>query len=296
MSKFERGIKNQDFIDALNILRKDPTSFWSKMVDDKDLFIAIRKESINVYFQGNSLCQLSYKNGNIIGKTHYKFLIHPSITDKNMEFINGKCSMPVPPNLLLVSYDNVNLIKSSMSVYYGEEKNGVHEISTTVANVLDVEIAFEKDPVILNTRKSTDRIDFLRIEKEGDQLKLVFYEAKLFTNKEIRKPKGVKPPVVDQLNDYIIALKKHTPDILNSYALVCKNLKDLGLLKSTALANNVINSTSLQIEAIPRLVIFGFDEDQRKGEIHNAHLENIKSFTACPVIAKGNPKSFKSLS
>ncbi|MCX6244665.1 MAG: hypothetical protein NTU98_08170 [Bacteroidetes bacterium] len=296
MSKFERGIKSFSFIDALNDLRKDPNSYWSKIVQDKDLFIAIRKERIHVYFQGNRLCELTYKNGNIVGETMYKFLLNPALLQKNFTFINGKCISPAPLNLLTTSYTDLHLIKSAMSVYYGEEKNGVHEISISVANILDVEIAFEKDPLPPKTRKSTDRIDFLRLEKQNDQLKLVFYEAKLFTNKEIRKPKGVQPPVIDQLHDYIKALKKHEPVILDSYVLVCKNLQDLGLLKSKDLANSVFNKHSFNIDPIPRLVIFGFDEDQRTGKIHTEHLENIRSFTNCPIIAKGNPKNFKSLS
>jgi len=295
MSKFERGIKSLAFIDALNDLRKNPISFWSRMVLDKDLFIAIRKERIHVYFQGNRLCELTYKNGNVVGETMYKFLLNPSLLQKNFTFINGKCISPPPPNLLTTSYTDLQLIKSAMSVYYGEEKNGVHEISISVPNVLDVEIAFEKDPVPPKTRKSTDRIDFLRLEKQDGQLKLVFYEAKLFTNKEIRKPKGVQPPVIDQLHDYIKALKKHEPDILDSYALVCKNQQDLALLKSTDLASSVLNKHSFSIDPIPRLVIFDFDEDQRTGKIYHEHLENLRSFTKCPIIAKGAPKSFKSL-
>jgi len=295
MSKFERGIKSLAFIDALNDLRKNPNSYWSKMVQDKDLFIAIRKERIHVYFQGNRLCELTYKKGTIVGETMYKFMLNPVLLQKNFTFINGTCISPTPPNLLTTSYTDFHLIKSSMSVYYGEEKNGVHEISISVPNVLDVEIAFEKDPVPPKIRKSTDRVDFLRLEKQDDQLRLVFYEAKLFTNKEIRKSKGIKPPVIDQLHDYIKALKKHEPDILTSYALVCKNMQDLGLLNSKDLANSISSKLSFSMDPIPRLVIFGFDEDQRTGKIHTEHLVNLRSFTKCPIIAKGAPKSFKSL-
>ena len=284
------------FIDALNDLRKDPNSFWSKMVLDKELLIAIRKERIHVYFQGNRLCELTYdKNGNVVGETMYKFLLNPALLQKNFTFINGKCISPTPPNLLTTSYTDLQLIKNAMSVYYGEEKNGVHEISISVPNVLDVEITFEKDPILPKTRKSTDRVDFLRLEKQDGQLKLVFYEAKLFTNKEIRKPKGVQPPVINQLDDYIKALTKHGPDILDSYTLVCKNKQDLGLLKSKDLANLISSKSSFSIDNIPRLVIFGFDEDQRTGKIHTEHLENLRLYTKCPIIAKGAPKSFKSL-
>ena len=44
MAKFKRGIENQKFIDALNKLFSDKSSFWYNMVNDQDLFIAIRDE------------------------------------------------------------------------------------------------------------------------------------------------------------------------------------------------------------------------------------------------------------
>jgi len=295
MSKFERGIKSQAFIDALNLLRKNPNSFWSRMMNDKELYIAIRNESLNVYFQGNSLCELTYKNDQIIGKTHYKFLINPKIKKSYLESANGVFNLQLHSSFFVNSYDDLDLIKRSMSVYRGVEKQGVHTISTIGANVIDVEIAFEKDAILPNIRKSTDRIDFLRLESHNNQTKLVFYEAKLFNNKEIRAIVGAKPPVIDQLHDYIKAIKKHEPDILNSYVLVCRNLHDLGLTKSGDLADTIQNINSLSIDYTPRLVIFGFDQDQKKGNTYTSHLSNLRSFTKCPIIPKGNPSSFKSL-
>ena len=73
MGRFQRGIKDQSFIQALNDLRKNSDSSWSKMVEDRILFIAIRDEYIDVYYKGNSICKLSYNNG-VIVEVHYKYL------------------------------------------------------------------------------------------------------------------------------------------------------------------------------------------------------------------------------
>ena len=73
MSEFNRGITNEKFINALNALYTDKNSFWHKMVTDKDLFIAIRKEYLNVYYKGQSLCRLDYKSF-VRGTTHKKYL------------------------------------------------------------------------------------------------------------------------------------------------------------------------------------------------------------------------------
>ena len=60
MGEFKRGIKNPKFIDALNVLYADKTSFWYKMVNNPQLYIAIRDNYINVYYKGQSLCKLAY--------------------------------------------------------------------------------------------------------------------------------------------------------------------------------------------------------------------------------------------
>ena len=77
MSNFKRGIRNPDFISALNNLLSNSQSFWHKIVNDKSLFIAIRDEKINVYHKGNSVCKLWFEKGKVIGETHYKYLLDP---------------------------------------------------------------------------------------------------------------------------------------------------------------------------------------------------------------------------
>lgn len=296
MSKFERGIRNTAFLDALNLLRKDSASFWSKMVADKDLFIAIRKESINVYYQGNSLVRITYENKKIKCSTHYKFVINPEFKNTYFESDDNLFLIPQLNGLIVSSVKEIELIKRAINVYSGQEKSGVHTISKIASNVLDVEIALEKDnQLVVNGRKSSDRIDFLRVEEVNQQLKMVFYEAKDYTNKETRAKGIADPPVIKQLDKYNISLNKHAADILASYKLVCENLQYLDLIGNRKLIVKVANGTSLIIDYEPRLVIFGFDQDQKGGKIWKSRISKIKSRIGKRLIAKGNPKSFKTL-
>jgi len=296
MSKFERGIKTKAFLDALNILRKDPNSFWSKMVDDKDLFIAIRKESINVYYQGNSLAKITYADGKLRCATHYKFLINPKLKNPYFETQDDKYQIPTLNNVFISSISNISLIKRSIKVYSGEEKSGVHTISLKAGNVLDVEIALEKENESEDDgRKSTDRIDFLRVEDHKEQLKLVFYEAKHYSNKEIRASGKTDPPVFKQLDKYHDSIKRHSADIISSYKLVCQNLHDLKIIGTRILISKVANGDPLTIDYDPRLVLFGFDRDQKGGDILKFHIDKIKGAIDKRLIIKGKPKSFKTL-
>lgn len=293
MSKFERGITNRAFLDALNVLRKDPTSFWSKMVDDKALFIAIRKESINVYFQGNSLAKITYDKGKIKCTTHYKFVINPEFKNTYFESDVDVFQIPKLHGLIVPSIKELELIKRAINVYSGEEKSGVHTISIIASNVLDVEIAIEKDNEIEEGgRKSTDRIDYLKVEELNKQLKLVFYEAKHYSNKEIRATGIADPPVIKQLAKYNKSLLKHAADIESSYRMVCENLQYLDIIGSRNLISRVARGESITIDFDPRLVIFGYDHDQRSGKIWKTHIGKIRSKIGKRLITKGNPKSF----
>ena len=55
MSVFKRGIENQKFIDELN-----SNPHFQKMIADEELFIAIRKEYLNVYYYGQSICKIEF--------------------------------------------------------------------------------------------------------------------------------------------------------------------------------------------------------------------------------------------
>ena len=51
---FQRTL-DQEFIDALNQLHDQPASWWRKLVDSTDVFLAIRKNCINAYSYGMSI-------------------------------------------------------------------------------------------------------------------------------------------------------------------------------------------------------------------------------------------------
>ena len=60
---FDRGITNPKFVDAL---KKWP--HWKDIISDKDLFVGIRNEYINIYYQGCSLFKISYKEADLYSR------------------------------------------------------------------------------------------------------------------------------------------------------------------------------------------------------------------------------------
>jgi hypothetical protein len=283
MSNFKRGIRNPDFISALNNLLSNSQSFWHKIVNDKSLFIAIRDEYINVYHKGNSICKLWFEKGKVIGETHYKYLLDPYL-NQYVKSTDGVFLLSNPECKFITSLNSLKHIKEASSAYAGIEKTGVHSFIVKGQDILDIEIAF------INDVNSTDRIDFLKLEKNNktQMLDLVFYEVKHFSNSEIRANKTQSPKVLDQLARYEIALNTHKADILISYKLVCENMKDLNLIKGNALIESVaLGIESLEIDFKPRLIIFGFDQDQKDGKVWKNHRERLEKVLLNRLKTKG---------
>lgn len=288
MSKFQRGITKPEFIQALNRLRQDPYSYWSKMVEDGSLFVAIRHDCINVYYKGNSICKLSYNNGQVTAKVHYKYLLNPQIVgDSYVETRDGRFADDVLCHKSITALADVDLLKRASGLYAGEEKSGVHSVITGEKNVLDVEITFAADD---DSSKNTDRIDYLKLERgkaQDSDIRLVFYEAKHFTNKEIRSVG--RPDVLEQIDAYEKALKQHKESILDSYALVCRNLQELDLIGERDLLGMVASGEGrLSIDFNPRLIVFGFDQDQKAGEIWKGHRAKLSDALGKRLITRGN--------
>lgn len=288
MFEFKRGISDA-FVKRLNAEYK-LGGWWAAIANDSSLFVAIRDNYLSVYWSGNSLLELRLVNDELIGKTHYKYLLRP---DVKTPYISIKGKRPIiesPGNLFIDDITDVSKLKKAAAPYSGEEKQGVHQIVTSNPNVIDVEIAFglenEEDK-----SKSTNRIDFAAIQTGANGPEIVFFEAKCFVNPEIRTSGDAKAPVVKQIQGYKDLLQKHNEQLLNSYKTVINNLRALegtGIQQRSATLPQ-IKPAELQINNDVRLVVFGYDSDQDKGAVWQPHLEKLKGIN---VLRRGNAKGF----
>ena len=304
MPIFQRGISNPDFIKALQEEYNNPESWWRRIVDDKDLFIAIRNEYINVYFKGNSLIKLSFTNGDLIAETHYKYLIKPKVTPCLIKTSTSNGMNFSPDNAQEYFTNNISdieAIKTASGAYSGIEKEGIQKIIKSNDNIVDLEIALthEAEADEMNpqesTKNSAKRIDFAALQKKDDCYELIFFEAKDFSNPELRVDgPDSKPKVMKQIETYQDLLIKYEADIISSYNKICQNLFDI--LPHSRLGQAIIdiaNGKSLEVNIEPRLVLFGFDGDQQKGDHWKPHKKKLKKYLNNKFLAKGKPIDFK---
>ena len=297
-ANFDRGL-GDDFVDALNReYRKG--GWWRAMVDDRDLFVAVRDNRVNVYHHGCSLVEVRMESGEVVGRTHYKYLLRPSLDSDPYVLFEDAAYVwrDDPAELFVASPAQVKALKGAAKPHAEEEKTGVHQIIKCNANVLDVEIGFGL-PGTAESDPSAPRVDFATLWIVDGRGQLVFYEAKRFANHEaLRADKGRTPPVVSQIEIYEGLLESNAEKVAASYDRVCRNLVALhGMRERHPERHEMLRSVAgrpLAIDERPRLVVFGFDSDQRSGKAWVPHRDRLKAMLdRNRVLLRGSSRGFR---
>jgi hypothetical protein len=294
---FNRGI-DPDFVARLN-LEYNSGGWWRELASDRDLFIAVRNNYLNVYWGGASLLRISLQGENLIGDIHYKYIISPQ-SQLYVRVDDGKVVLPSDlAGLFQIDLSKLNELKRAAAAYLGDEKRGVHEIIKCNDNIIDTEIAFNGQRETEIEDRPSSRIDFCALRSVGDEAEINFYEAKKFTNKEIRARDEGDPLVITQIKRYQDVIAKHTSDLELSYRKVCGNLSvllgvqnrydhQLDLMRRIA-----SGKTRLRVQDTVRLVIFGFDADQRDGKAWKPHRAKLSKALGDRLLLRGNANGFK---
>lgn len=295
---FSRGI-SRDLIEALNDLYEEGDNWWRSLLADKDIFIAVRKNTLNAYYRGCSLAEIALRNGEVVAKTHYKYLLKPDL-NKYVSATSGlfDVSRALRDSAFVSSLSDLKSIKSAAAAYAGVEKDFVSEIVCDKANpsIVDVEIALWREETDeRKTKQGVDRIDFAALRRTRQGLELVMCEAKHFTNKELRA-EGT-PHVLGQIDRYEKLLAKYTGQIKESYVLAAEAaLKLKGVRTTHSDWAKALTSGNFAISLEPVLVICGFDADQKAGKVWNEHRQKlVDALGKHRVIGRGAAKGLNLL-
>ena len=298
---FWHGLKD-DFVAALNQAYRDG-GWWRNLVEathkDGDLFIAIRDNYLNAYWRGASLMKVGYRAGELKGEVHYKYLLHPSFGSPYLNVgPDGRVDLPESQALLMSDISDIAALKAAATPYTGGEKQGVHDIIKCNAGVIDTEITLggrDQDDNV-----TAPRLDFAVLQDRDDVARLVFFEAKQFSNKEIRANGAQTPKVAEQIDTYATLLTQHREVLEESYRRVFENFLALkGLAGSHTVRDELMRAVldgrkRLEIDTQPRLVIFGFDQDQKLGRVWKPHRDKLEELLGAQnVLLKGKSGDFR---
>jgi hypothetical protein len=303
MSEFKHGLKDT-FIDRLTE-EANKSSWWADVLNDPQLFVAVRNQYLNVYWRGQSLFKVALGRSGLKATMHPKFLIDPGVHDE-VTLINRKFEVDkLVEGGIIREYkgpETLEKMKRAAGLFYGPEDSGCHDIILHNPHVIDREIGFS-DTVTApggGSNKETNLIDLLTLESDGDAVRLVFWEAKHFSNAELR-PLGSTVPVCEQIKDYRKCISRHRNEIEACYKRVAQNLVAFHKMgwnrRLSPLVKEVAEGRPLTLgrddeEAKVGLVIFGFTSMQRDADNWQRHLAQLESEIKY-VLARGKPKDIQ---
>jgi hypothetical protein len=281
---FRKGL-SEHFIAALADLGQKP-GWWHDVLADVSLIIGIRDERFDVYWNGQSLFHVKFEDGRLQVNTHVKYLLDPDRSDRVTLDENSNfhaVSTPMLAHYTLGTLGTLGKLKRAANLFSGMEKQGVHAIVNANANIIDVEIRL--DARDLDSDRDQPRIDIAAFEQQPNEVELVFWEAKLFANKELRAAGETPAPVVRQIKEYQQVLQARQSEVLSSYRCVAKNLVAIEQMSGgVRIVGSAIRAVAdkpdelrMSSTANVGLVIFGFDSDQKAvGGIGHRHFEKLK--------------------
>lgn len=312
--RFERGLDG-NFMDMLEKVAKRPGWFADVLADPR-LILGIRKNYMNVYWLGQSLFKIERdgKKGPLKFSTHPKYLVDPGLY-KAVPFDGSTFTIDKLEPLVkeYIGLKTLDRMKRAAKLYRGGEKDGVHAVVLANPNVIDTEVAFSKEAEVkidtevafsgesgVKKGPSAPRIDLACLEEVEGSIRLRFWEAKLYTNGDIKADGVMVAPVVEQVSGYRALVEKHRKEIVKSYREVARNLVEMvrwvdSPRKVGDLVKRVADGEALVIDEPPivGLIIYGYDDAQKKSKRWNAHIEKLSKEAYMPVRHKGDAKNIR---
>jgi hypothetical protein len=293
--KFQRGL-NDDFMCKLKKVAEVP-GWFADVLGDEHLILGIRNNYLDVYYRGQRLFHVTDEKGRLRVRTHPKYLVDPTM-EGEIDLFEHKFDWGVrDPVARTYGADTLNKMKRAAAYYSPEEKKGTYRIIRGNQNVLDVEIAFGKQSPqgTIGTEKQPSQIDIACLEMVNSQIRLHFWEAKRYANRELFASVG-DAKVVDQIKSYRQYLKLHRPEVVESYKAVARNLVEIsGWAHADReigdLVREVGKNGCLYMEEAPvvGLAVFDYDDAQQKGDRFKTMKARLQAKIQ-PVVCKGDPR------
>ena len=276
--------------------------WFAEVLEDDDLILGLRGTYVNVYRYGQSLFKIE-RNGKAGLKitTHPKYLLNPDLY-KPVPFLDGSKFDITATKLVVTGYERIETLrrmKRAAELYCGDEKRGVHAIACVKENnVIDTEIAFSREAEGTE-RNSVPRIDLACFEDSRDgRIRLRFWEAKLYSNHELRAAGETDAPVVGQVRKYRELLEKHPNEVVESYREVAKNLVEIGSWSSkrkpSKLVEQVAKEGDVIMDPTPMVGLVVYDYNAAEKKSWTNHLKKLEA-AHIPVQYHGKAKKIRLL-
>ena len=272
---------------------RDILKFEFQGVDGEShrLALAVRNGYLNAYVEGQSILKIQFDDAAnpvyLKAKIHHKYLgkavgqVYKIFDGKTVEgspYLSGTSLK----NWVANAQEFAKLRSGSIDF---SEKQGVAVIASRNSHVIDLEMALPGEVA--------PRIDLVALERGASAIKIVFYEAKLFSNPALRA-KNCKPKVLEQLRTYEEWLTSgdRKAEVIKAYRNACGLLTKLREMQGVPVDGLIeeasIPGSPLTVDPKPRLIIFG-PQTIKNWTPHEAALRQA-GITGPRLIIEKHPK------
>ena len=275
MSDFQRRLPEKS-MSELEKLVSNGTGWWPDLLAEwapsgsqGELRLAIRNRYLNLYSKGQSIAKVSFGRGGASPtmRIHEKYVKGSS--DGGQRYISLTGDTGRDPDGRLVDWGGRRMLRTwidNSCHYSGPEKRCIDALVAASPKVIDVEMGL---PAFCG-RKTALRIDIVALEGTPDDVRLVFWEAKMIGDSRLRSKNGT-PKVFEQIEEYQRYLRAANPreQVTKAYRNCCKIICDLHAMAGInipldPLVVAVGDGASLEVCRTPRLVIF---DDGKKRDV-----------------------------
>lgn len=283
MSIFKHSI-SEKFIEQLE-QEAAKGGWWTDVLADPKLIVALRGSYLNVYWRGQSLFLVTEGSSRLTVTTHEIFLLDPAL-ESQVPLNDGAFDVAtLVKNGFIWHYEGpatLAKMRTAAGLFSGLEKTGCHEIAVHNPSVIDCEITFPRS-MSPGDGGGARRADLASLEPDGNAVRLVFWEAKDYGNGGLVAA-GEDVPVCDQIEVYRKYLSDHSGAVAEDYTRVAEDLvaiQKMGWVRPLSPLITEIGSgkrmLTLGDEPKVGLIIFGFDACQRDCSRWQKHLQRLKA-------------------
>jgi hypothetical protein len=240
----------------------------------RPLLVAVRNRYLNIYAEGQSVLKVEFDTRRADAfrlrcKIHRKYVCGEDAGEGYLVF-DGERITTSDGLQLVATYRGEETLGSWIKAargYASDEKKGVAIIAENHPEVIDVEMALPANiPIEPDGSVAANRMDIVALERIHDFARIVFYEAKLFSNQELRN-NDLKPRVLHQLRSYrdYVSAPGRRDEVIAAYRDACALLVEVGKMRGIAaapLVQEVAAGLDLTLDPNPRLLVFGYQPEQ----------------------------------
>lgn len=207
-------------------LENNPPQCWKNILEDKALYVEIRKDNyVNVYYYGGNVALLRWTGGKITAETHRKYLGKPDETDLYQdctEILHSKEGLDLIKENIREEYHKLSKREKTDEpnrVYTSNEKWVQGELKLRFPKrYIDSEFAYRIG------KNNLIRFDLVELKRN----ELRFIEIKLITDSRLRS-NDKKPEIINQMTKYSHFIREHTEVLKDYYTKLLRIKKRIGL-------------------------------------------------------------------